>query len=83
MKKAKPFALMTSYNLINGIHTANSYDLLWGILRQEWGFDGLVMTDWFTSQDVPAMTGEFEQKYPISSSVGCIYAGNSVADARM
>ena len=78
VKKAKPFALMTSYNLINGIHTANSYDLLWGILRQEWGFDGLVMTDWFTSQDVPAMTGKFEQKYPISSSVGCIYAGNSV-----
>ena len=39
---------MTSYNRINSMKTAESYDLLTGILRDEWGFDGLVMTDWGT-----------------------------------
>lgn len=38
--------LMTSYNKVNGIYTSNSYDLITKVLRQEWGFDGLVMTDW-------------------------------------
>ena len=38
--------LMTSYNKINGIYTSNSKDLLTHVLRQEWGYDGLVMTDW-------------------------------------
>ena len=37
---------MSSYNLINGIHTSESYDLLTGILREEWGFRGMVTTDW-------------------------------------
>ena len=43
---AKPKALMTSYNLLNGTHTAEHAGLLKTILREEWGFDGLVMTDW-------------------------------------
>lgn len=77
VKEAKPLAIMTSYNLINGIHTANSRDLLQSAARDEWGFDGLVMTDWFTTQDVPMMTGE-SSHYPISASTGCIYAGNDL-----
>ena len=40
-------AVMTSYNRINGVYTANSHDLLTKVLRCEWGFDGIVMTDWF------------------------------------
>jgi beta-glucosidase len=40
---------MTSYNKVNGIYTANSYDLCTKILRNEWGFDGVVMTDWFST----------------------------------
>jgi len=36
------------------------------------------MTDWFTSQDMPEITGKFQPRYPISSSVGCIYAGNDI-----
>ena len=78
VKTGKPASLMTSYNLINGTHTANHRDLLQGVLRDEWGYEGLVMTDWFTSQDVPFLTGGMEAKYPISSSVGCIAASNDL-----
>ena len=46
VKEADPFSVMTSYNLINGIHTSESYDLITGILRNEWGFKGMVTTDW-------------------------------------
>lgn len=78
VKESKPFSIMTSYNLLNGIHTANRKDLLQFVARDEWGFDGVVMTDWFTSQDMPMLTGKFKRKYPISASTGCIYAGNDL-----
>lgn len=42
-------ALMTSYNKVNGTYANNSYDLLTKVLRNEWGFDGVVMTDWFAT----------------------------------
>ena len=48
VKKADPWSIMTSYNRMNGMKTAESYDLLTGILRDEWGYKGLVMTDWST-----------------------------------
>ncbi|MBQ9887126.1 MAG: glycoside hydrolase family 3 C-terminal domain-containing protein [Lachnospiraceae bacterium] len=78
VKTSQPLSIMTSYNLLNGIHTANSHDLIQGMARDEWGFEGFVMTDWFTSQDLPALTGKFGHIYPISASTGCIYAGNDV-----
>lgn len=42
-------AIMTSYGLLNGVHTSSLYDLTTLILRREWGFDGIVMTDWWAS----------------------------------
>ncbi len=41
--------IMTSYNKVNGIYAPNSYDLCTKVLRNEWGFDGVVMTDWFST----------------------------------
>ena len=77
VKEAKPMSIMTSYNLINGIHSANNKDLLTAITRNEWGFDGIVMTDWGTTGGMEMNQG-MEFKYGCSSAAGCIKAGNDL-----
>ena len=47
--EGKPLALMTSYNLVNGVHTSESFNLIVDVLRNEWRYKGLIMTDWSTS----------------------------------
>ena len=49
VKKAMPHAIMSSYNKVNGTHAATNFDLCMAILRYEWGFSGMVMTDWGNS----------------------------------
>ncbi|MFW2512432.1 glycoside hydrolase family 3 C-terminal domain-containing protein [Demequina sp. SO4-13] len=54
VREAEPWTVMCAYNLINGEHAGESHKLLTEVLRDEWGFDGLVMTDWFATFDRPA-----------------------------
>lgn len=49
VKEGNPVSIMTSYNLVNGVHAANSRDLCMTVARREWGFDGAIMSDWNTT----------------------------------
>lgn len=51
VKEGKPKTVMCSYNKINGVHSSNNKKLLTDILRKDWGFDGLVVTDWGAMSD--------------------------------
>ena len=49
VREANALSIMTSYNKVNGVYSPNSHDLCTKVLRNEWGFDGVVMTDWFST----------------------------------
>ena len=51
VKESDPWTIMTSYNKINGTYTSESHDLVEAILRGDWGYKGVVMTDWFGGKD--------------------------------
>ncbi len=67
VKTSQPMCIMTSYNLVNGVHTPNSYDLCTQAARNEWGFAGVIMTDWTTTMH---KGGSIPWK--------CIAAGNDI-----
>lgn len=67
VKESHPLSIMTSYNLINGVHAANNYDTCTKAARKEWGFDGVIMTDWTTTENGEDCT-----------AAGCMRAGNDL-----
>lgn len=73
VRESHPKALMTSYNLLNGTHTAERRDLVTDLLRSEFGFDGIVMTDWIGSEN-----GSPEGEYRVGSAPETIAAGNDL-----
>ncbi len=74
VKEAKPAAIMTSYNLLNGEHTSERRDLNHTVLREEWGYEGLVMSDWLTQ----GFASGRQFKYPYACASGSIKAGNDL-----
>lgn len=56
VKGAQPMSVMTSYNLNNSVPAGDDYDLCTDLLRGEWGFEGLVMTDWGGGQSTPSLS---------------------------
>lgn len=77
VKTSGPMSIMSSYNLINGTHAANNYDLLTSVARDEWDFEGFIMTDWLASDDIGYLF-KTSDKYDKSSPVECISAGNDL-----
>ena len=67
VREALPKAIMTSYNLINGVHAANNYDLCTSVVRDEWRYKGVIMTDWATTLQGDDCT-----------AAGCMRAGNDL-----
>lgn len=67
IKESQPMCIMTSYNEINGVHSANNADLCTEIARREWHFQGVIMTDWATTLDFGG-----------ADAAGCVVAGNDL-----
>lgn len=73
IKKAQPWTIMSSYNLVNGTLACENYDLLTTILRGDWGYKGLVVTDWFGGIDPVRRGGKTDR-------AATIHAGNDLIE---
>ena len=76
VREAQPQNLMTSYNKINGVWDHYNYDLCTTILREEWGYEGCVMTDWWMrSATDPDFPNVFDSGYRIRAQVDVLMPG--------
>jgi len=77
VKEAKPNVLMTSYNKINGVWAHYHYDLVTTVLRKEWGFDGVVVTDWWMKKSAsPEFPKIKTNAYRVRAQVDVLMPGN-------
>ena len=74
-------SVMTTYGSVNGLWTAGSYDLCTTILRKEWGFEGIVMTDWWAKSNYEGHQAEVQVKAPMVAAQNDIYMVLSDAKA--
>ena len=80
VKEGGARSVMTTYGSVNGLWTAGSYDLCTTILRKEWGFDGIVMTDWWAKSNYEGHQAEVQVKAPMVAAQNDIYM--VVSDAK-
>ena len=80
VKEGGARSVMTTYGSVNGLWTAGSYDLCTMILRKEWGFDGIVMTDWWAKSNYEGHQAEVQVKAPMVAAQNDIYM--VVSDAK-
>ena len=80
VKEGGARSVMTTYGSVNGLWTAGSYDLCTTILRKEWGFDGIVMTDWWAKSNYEGHQAEALVKAPMVAAQNDIYM--VVSDAK-
>jgi len=80
VKKSKPLNIMTSYNKINGVWSHYNYELCTTVLRDEWGYEGMVMTDWWMryapSPEFPELSGN---AYRVRAQVDVLMPGGRTA----
>ena len=73
VKEGGARSVMTTYGSVNGLWTAGSYDMCTTILRKEWGFDGIVMTDWWAKSNYEGHQAEVPVKAPMVAAQNDIY----------
>ncbi len=83
IKEARPHNIMTSYNKINGVWSYYNYDLCTSILREEWGYKGNVMTDWWTRKGTsPDFKDVRDQAYRVRAQVDVLMPGGGRSGKR-
>ncbi|MEK4854236.1 glycoside hydrolase family 3 C-terminal domain-containing protein [Paenibacillus sp. FSL H7-0756] len=71
VKQSQPWSVMCSYNQVNGEYASESYELLTKVLREDWGFEGFVVSDWgAVNERVKALAAGLELEMPSSAGIG-------------
>lgn len=84
VKKSQPYTIMCSYNPVNGVHASDNKTLLWDILREEWGFEGIVVSDWGAVNDrVKGIIAGLDLEMPTSNGIGDDAIMDAVKDGRL
>ena len=84
VKRARPWTVMCSYNKLNGTHASQNRELLTGVLREDWGFDGLVMSDWGAVSDrVAGVPAGLDLEMPSSGGSNDRRVMQAVLDGRL
>ncbi len=82
VRSANPKTLMTSYNKINGVWSHYNYDLVTTVLRREWGYEGMVMTDWWMQKSAsPEFPNLRDNAYRVRAQVDVLMPGNETSQS--